>query len=138
MSANMDYIVSQLLRLLEEVRELRTEHVIGGRVHTRSMNEAFVAAIGALDAKLETGFSEVKDHLTRIEAQLDAIKADRIRVAVYHSDDTGAEVREEDCWLDEAIERTDPEYAEVLRLLRAEGRCWVGGGAAPLVRLALV
>lgn len=56
-----------------------------------------------------------------------------MKVRIYAvNQDTGIETFADECRLDEAIERGDPEYYRALVELTKVGRYWIGGGAAPL------
>ena len=78
---SMDFVSSQMARLIDEVRQLRAVGDID-RANARSLNDNTVAAItrhvGALDAKLEIGLADIQHQLDRIEAlmqqQLDRIE----------------------------------------------------------------
>ncbi len=57
----------------------------------------------------------------------------RIKIFDYTAD--GSETLRGEDWLDAIFERDDPEYEAARSELMAANRCWVGGGAAPLVLL---
>ena len=56
-----------------------------------------------------------------------------MQVRLYQVDqDTAAETLQTVGELSDVIDPDDDEYYSILNALRSAGRCWIGGGAAPL------